>query len=58
MLLSRIQTGPGSVELPRSVAPVVKANELLYVHFERPDLKKAETYLIDFGLVVGLPQRG
>ena len=53
MLLSRIQTGPGSVELPRSVAPVVKANELLYVHFERPDLKKAETYLIDFGLVVG-----
>ena len=46
------QAGPGSVELPRSLAPIVKANSLLYVHFERPDLEKAERYLSDFGLLV------
>ena len=40
MLHSPIQAGPGSVELPRSLAPIVKANSLLYVHFERPDLRE------------------
>ena len=45
-------SGPGSVELPRSPAPIVKADALLFAHFERPDLKKAEPYLRDFGLVV------
>ena len=29
----------------------MKANALLFTHFERPDLKKAEAYLLDFGLV-------
>jgi len=43
--------GPGSIELARSSSPVVKANTLLFTHFERPDLKKVETYLLDFGLV-------
>ncbi len=43
---------PGSIALPRSRSPIVKANELLFVHFERPDLKRAEQYLCDFGLVV------
>src|SRR5208337_4377610 len=44
--------GPGSVELPRSRAPVVKADALLYAHFERPDLNQARDYLVDFGLLV------
>jgi len=53
MLHSPIVTaGPGSVELPRSPAPIVKANDLLFVHFERPDLDRAEQYLRDFGLIV------
>jgi catechol 2,3-dioxygenase-like lactoylglutathione lyase family enzyme len=52
MLQSPIKSGPGSVELPRSQAPVVKANDLLYAHFERPDLAKAEQYLGDFGLTL------
>ena len=52
MLHSPIQAGPGSVELPRSLAPIVKADSLLYAHFERPDLEKAERYLTDFGLLV------
>ena len=43
--------GPGSIELPRSSSPVVKANALLFAQFERPDLKRAEDYLRDFGLV-------
>src|SRR5271169_652934 len=41
---------PGSNELPRSSSPVVKANALLFAQFERPDLKRAEDYLRDFGL--------
>ena len=44
--------GPGAIKLPRSPAPMVKANELVFVHFERPDLDRAERYLTDFGLVV------
>jgi catechol 2,3-dioxygenase-like lactoylglutathione lyase family enzyme len=52
MLHSLVKTGPGSIELSRSQAPIVKANDLLYVHFERPDLAKAEQYLRDFGLIV------
>ena len=44
--------GPGSVKLPRSKAPIVKADQLLFVHFERPNLEQAEQYLGDFGLVV------
>ena len=51
-VVTQIKSGPGSIELPRSPAPIVKANELLFVHFERPDLKRAEKYLRDFGLVV------
>jgi len=47
-----LDRGPGSVALPRSRSPIVKANELLFVHFERPDLKQAEQYLRDFGLIV------
>ena len=47
-----VTSGPGSVELPRSVSPIVKANDLLFVHFERPDLERAEQYLRDFGLIV------
>ena len=35
-----------------SAAPLVKANELVFVHFERPDLDRAERYLTDFGLVI------
>ena len=46
-----LQTGPGSIELPRSPAPVVRANALLFVRFERPNLEKAEAYLTDFGLI-------
>ncbi|MBV8097412.1 MAG: VOC family protein, partial [Acetobacteraceae bacterium] len=52
MLQTTPLNGPGSIELARSSAPVVKADALLFVHFERPDLKKAERYLLDFGLVV------
>jgi hypothetical protein len=47
-----VKAGPGSIELPRSLAPIVKADALLYVHFERPDLEQAEEYLTDFGLLV------
>jgi hypothetical protein len=50
-----LQTGtkhrPGSIELPRSSSPLVKAHELLFAHFERPDLDKVWAYLRDFGLV-------
>ena len=46
-----VKAGPGRVSLPRSPAPLVKANELMFVHFERPDLDRAEQYLLDFGLV-------
>jgi hypothetical protein len=49
---AQLNTGPGSIELKRSPAPLVKADKLLFVHFERPDLAKAEQYLTDFGLVV------
>jgi Glyoxalase/Bleomycin resistance protein/Dioxygenase superfamily len=49
---SNVRQGPGSIELPRSRAPVVKADALLYVHFERPDLNQARDYLVDFGLLV------
>ena len=44
--------GPGSIELARSSSPIAKADALLFAHFERPDLKKAESYLRDFGLVL------
>src|ERR1700676_5684493 len=44
--------GPGGIKLARSREPIVKANELLFVHFERPDIGKAERYLLDFGLTV------
>jgi catechol 2,3-dioxygenase-like lactoylglutathione lyase family enzyme len=49
--LAPLQTGPGGIELPRSSSPLVCANALLFVRFERPDLAKAEAYLADFGLV-------
>ena len=45
MLQSLIKAGPGSVELPRSQAPVIKANDLLYVHFERPILRGRSSIL-------------
>ena len=45
------KSGPGSIELPRCANPLVKASELLFAHFERPDLDQAERYLLDFGLV-------
>jgi catechol 2,3-dioxygenase-like lactoylglutathione lyase family enzyme len=51
-MLQAVKPGPGSVELPRSPAPVLKADKLLFVQFERPDLDKAEAYLRDFGLIV------
>ena len=50
--IARLNGGPGSIELTRSRAPIVKANELLFVHFERPDISQAEQYLLDFGLTV------
>jgi len=46
-----VKSGPGSVELARSSSPLVKANALLFAHFERPSLETAEAYLLDFGLV-------
>ena len=49
---TNVQQGPGSIELPRSRAPAVKADALLYAHFERPDLNRARDYLVDFGLIV------
>ena len=49
---AKVRQGPGSIELPRSRAPAVKANALLYAHFERPDLNRARDYLVDFGLHV------
>ena len=49
---ANVRQGPGSIELPRSRAPAVKANALLYAHFERPDLNRARDYLVDFGLSV------
>ncbi len=49
---AKVRQGPGSIELPRSSAPIVKANLVLYAHFERPDLKRARDYLVDFGLSV------
>jgi hypothetical protein len=48
--IAKLNGGPGSIELPRSREPIVKANELLFVHFERPDISQAERYLLDFGL--------
>jgi catechol 2,3-dioxygenase-like lactoylglutathione lyase family enzyme len=48
----KLRKGPGSVELPRSPAPIVKADALLYAHFERPELARARDYLVDFGLSV------
>ena len=39
-----------TTEPTRHENPTVKAAALAYVIFERPDLKKAEEYLIDFGL--------
>ena len=47
-----VKIGPGSVEFPRSPTPIAKANDLLFVHFERPDLARAEQYMRDFGLIV------
>ena len=49
---TNVRQGPGSIELPRSRAPVVKADALLYAQFERPDLNRARDYLVDFGLIV------
>ena len=49
---ANVRQGPGSIELLRSRAPVVKANALLYAHFERPDLSRSRDYLVDFGLLV------
>lgn len=46
-----VTQGPGSIELPRCPSPLVKAQELLFAKFERPDLDRAERYLRDFGLV-------
>ena len=53
MLRSRIVTaGPGSIEFPRSPNPIVRASDLVFVHFERPDLERAVQYLRDFGLIL------
>jgi len=38
----------------RHASPTVKAQALAYLLFERPDLDRAERFLIDFGLVVAL----
>ncbi len=54
---ANVRQGPGSIELPRSIAPAVKANALLYAHFERPDLNRARDYLVDFGLSVAAQER-
>ena len=52
MLDTASMRGPGRIKLPRSRAPIVRAEQLLFVHFERPDLDQAERYLRDFGLLV------
>ncbi len=44
---TNVRQGPGSID-----APAVKANALLYAHFERPDLNRGRDYLVDFGLLV------
>jgi catechol 2,3-dioxygenase-like lactoylglutathione lyase family enzyme len=49
---AKLNGGPGSIELSRCQAPIVKANELLFVHFERPDLDRAKQYARDFGMIV------
>jgi catechol 2,3-dioxygenase-like lactoylglutathione lyase family enzyme len=46
-----LKTRPGSIELKRSASPLVRADALVFAHFERPNIKKAEDYLLDFGLV-------
>ena len=50
--IAKLNDGPGSIKLPRSREPIVKANELLFVHFERPDISQAERYLLNFGMTV------
>ena len=44
-----VKSGPGSVELPRSPSPIVKANDLLFVHFERPDLERLSSIFATSG---------
>jgi hypothetical protein len=56
--IAKLNGGPGSIKLARSREPIVKANELLFVHFERPDIGKAERYLLDFGLTVVAKSEG
>lgn len=51
-MLDQAPSGPGSRTLHGSPSPVVKADKLLFAHFERPDLDKVERYLLDYGLVV------
>ena len=51
-VIAKSNGGPGTIKLQRSVAPIVKADQLLFVHFERPSLAQAEQYLRDFGLVI------
>lgn len=43
-------TAPGSILLPRP-EPIVRADDVAYVAFEKPDLDLAERFLLDFGLV-------
>jgi hypothetical protein len=56
--IAKLDGGPGSIKLARSREPIVKASELLFVHFERPDIGKAERYLLDFGLTVVAKSEG
>lgn len=35
-----LKEGPGTIELPRSASPLVKANQLLYAHFERAPISE------------------
>ena len=46
-----------TAEPTRHTNPTVKAAALAYAIFDRPDLKKAEEYLIDFGLRARVERR-
>jgi catechol 2,3-dioxygenase-like lactoylglutathione lyase family enzyme len=39
-------------QIKRSVAPVIKVDDIAYLIFGRPDLEKTQTFLEDFGLTV------
>lgn len=47
---SMVSTFTPDARLARPSAPVVKAQDLAFVMFERPDLDRMERFLVDFGM--------